>query len=877
MVKSTKLRGVLCLLIALILTVSVFMPTAAMADSALAISAEPEQRQGRTVVTDLRITGLEAPKKGTPFPTEATVVSAEGISWQVAVVWTDEAGLPVEGIAGDGPYYPVIVFFVPAEYSVRGSDGKPGSFLLRLDDSVLALFGTDSVFSIFDADRGITYILSGKANASVAQREAGTVPSLPVPGLPEKFRAPEDSFLNPNYVDPASEESAAETEENPVPAEDTPSEKDGTERPVPADDEGETAKPDITDKDSAVSADPDSRSDAAESRTPEIVSIHCAKKAINAMDIKDLAEVVDMVKYRIQPQAVELLKKSFPAYEEAAAKGQLGSQIGLYVYFGKGENDGVMAHNIGDGSEAAFVAALYDEDKEGRTVFKYMLAVNARFLVEEDDVGDLVVDEKTGKVRLKQEKLDELENTIIHEMMHAFMDDYNRTGMSGTTDPALFSGTGVDGMTAEDQQQFVLKSGFPTWFKEGLATSVENNYAGRFDSYNLLSYAGEGVISEWYTPEILRKAYVTTAFKPNPNGMVDERCFDLANKDCDVYVTGYLACLYLGELAANSAGRTSAYAGADGSDAYKSEVIRDGINAMLERLHNGETLDGIIRDISNGAFADTKDFEQNFIKGNEDSASFCTGYLNYMRALSQDKNRKYLPNGSILYPFDCDFATPLDRTKDGQSKLFQIVDSDDFVPSTADLQDVLDAGTSVSYDEYMNCLKVVQEERTQLAAQQTVIDEIVNAVSPDKKPDQKVVDYITEAVLAAQIVDPETKESIILTARGLSDAEDNSITDAQAEAPDGDAVSGRDEASASPDADSREEDPGAADTAAGDIQEESADDSSGDYSDDGWDGAYDDDSGWDEASGWDEDSGWDEASGWDDDSGWDEASGWDEE
>ena len=235
MVQSKKVRSVLCLLIALILAVSAFLPTGAVADSTLEISAEPEESHGKTAVSDLRITGLEVPQKGSSFPTEATVVTEEGISWQVAVLWTDQNGIPVSGIAGEGPYYPVIVFFVPTEYTVRGIDGKPGSIILRLDDSVLALFGTDSVFSVVDADKNITYILSGKANVSVAQREASTVPSQPVPGLPEKFRAPEDSFRNPNYVDPSIEENTADTEENPGPSEDTSSEKDGTVEPAPAD------------------------------------------------------------------------------------------------------------------------------------------------------------------------------------------------------------------------------------------------------------------------------------------------------------------------------------------------------------------------------------------------------------------------------------------------------------------------------------------------------------------------------------------------------------------------------------------------------------------------------------------------------------------
>ena len=56
----------------------------------------------------------------------------------------------------------------------------------------------------------------------------------------------------------------------------------------------------------------------AEAFIPEIVTIHCSKTATDAMDTQDLAKLVDLIKYRIQPQAVELLRTSFPAYDEAA-------------------------------------------------------------------------------------------------------------------------------------------------------------------------------------------------------------------------------------------------------------------------------------------------------------------------------------------------------------------------------------------------------------------------------------------------------------------------------------------------------------------------------------------------------------------------------
>jgi hypothetical protein len=160
------------------------------------------------------------------------------------------------------------------------------------------------------------------------------------------------------------------------------------------------------------------------------------------------------------------------------------------------------------------------------------------------------------------------------------------------------------------------------------------------------------------------------------------------------------------------------------------------------------------------------------------------------------------------------------------------VDSDDFVPSTADLQDVSDAGTSVSYDEYMNCLKVVEEERTQLAAQQKVIDEIAAAVSPDKELDQDVVDYITKAVTEAQIVDAETKDGIIRTAQGMS----GGVTEDDLDVPE----EGLDESHL----DAWAEDHDDADASVSEAWGEDADNSA-------WD-SMDDDSGWDAASGWDE-------------------------
>ncbi len=765
MKKRMNLCRSLCLLMALLMAVGIGLPVRANAEAPVEIHAGAEEEQNKTVLTDLRITGLSAPQPGQPFPAQATVVSAEGISWQIPVLWTDANGIPVSGIAGEGPYFPVLVFFVPAEYAVRGSNGKIGSFQLTVDPSVLALFGTDNLFSVYDADRGITYILNGKTNAAVVQREESIMPSEPVPGLPEKFQAPKDGYRNPRYIGPVTEEETEAPEEvagepiepaeapMPAPAEEPVNPAPAEEAPLPA---------------------------PAEAFIPEIVTIHCSKTATDAMDTQDLAKLVDLIKYRLQPQAVELLRTSFPAYDEASQNNQLGSQIGLYIFYEKGDKDGIDEHEgIVEGSYASVMAG-YEDREDGSAVYKYILELNARSFIETDEQKNPILDD-TGKARLttKESDLADLEATIIHEMMHAFMDDYNRSGMSGVLDPSVMGYGGGAAQQIVDANEHMKRVGFPGWFLEGLAVSIESNYRFRLEAFNLLSYADPGVFNEWYTPENLKKAYTTTSFRVDPNQPDVPHYFELETgekgingnpeeKSLDArYVTGYLACLYLAELAANREGRTSKYAGADGYTALDSSVLRDGVNTILKRLHEGETLDAVIEDISSGTFADTTDFEQNFIKGSDHSADFCTDFLNHMRSLAQDETREFLPSGSILFPFDSDYSGMFDRTKDGESNLYRIVDSNRLEESTADMSYVTDAGRSLSYNDYVAELRIVEEEKAKLTAQTEIYNAIADEVAPGESLNATVYEYIMNAVFEAQIVDEETRQTILETAKKM--------------------------------------------------------------------------------------------------------------
>ena len=67
-----------------------------------------------------------------------------------------------------------------------------------------------------------------------------------------------------------------------------------------------------------------------------------------------------------------------------------------------------------------------------------------------------------------------------------------------------------------------------------------------------------------------------------------------------------------------------------------------------------------------------------------------------MLRITRENGRSFPANGSVLYPFDVDYLTQIDCTKNAQSGLYQIIDSNDLVGSMANLDGVSDAGKSLS-------------------------------------------------------------------------------------------------------------------------------------------------------------------------------------
>lgn len=212
-----------------------------------------------------------------------------------------------------------------------------------------------------------------------------------------------------------------------------------------------------------------------------LVDLYCSQTAKDAVAAEDLERLVDLVKNRLEPQAVNLLRDSFPCFREAAENGELGEEIGLYIYFVQGDKDGSMAHELEMPAKTiASVSenAWRDEADDQFVHFGYILSVGAENFVLNDAEGNVVVDEN-GKYRLTDDTTD-LENFIIHEMLHAFMRDYNRIGQTGATSPEELLDY-HENITDPDKDWSKYEATFfPNWLKEGLASTVQNNYHYRY-------------------------------------------------------------------------------------------------------------------------------------------------------------------------------------------------------------------------------------------------------------------------------------------------------------------------------------------------------------------------------------------------------------
>ena len=251
----------------------------------------------------------------------------------------------------------------------------------------------------------------------------------------------------------------------------------------------------------------------------------------------------------------------------------------------------------------------------------------------------------------------EVESTSVHEMLHAFMYDYNRNGSLGVS-------SGLE----KDKDKYA----FPDWFCEGSAEAVSGVYAeriGEFTQYmdDNKTYTGEKLFTEYSD-----KSKSTSEL----NGY-------------GAYSVGMLASYYISGLSARE------YNGADFSELYfkDSNLYRNGLDTILSRLNSGQTLDSIINEISDGMYSDTADFEAKFISSaDHESTKACVNLLNYFDSIEKASGSTKNISGSMLSTFG---EYPEDRLKgvSTDNSVYVISDTKESVISSVDREMAIHTGT----------------------------------------------------------------------------------------------------------------------------------------------------------------------------------------
>ncbi len=564
-------------------------------------------------VSNLRVINLEQPRVGNALDTKATIMTDQEVFWEVPVVWIDEKGAIAKAFTPGIELTPVITFFVPNGITIA-QDSANGGFAIKLPEFLDGKFDSSNLLIVEDPSNNITFITTTGISDTLSAMN-GVTPYLQnaissgnsleqinkqkINGAYDyaSYMASNGSWAEPSTGD--SSESASSSDENDSSSDDGPEEMDP-------------------------------------------VLMYCSKSAIDNLGYDNMAMLYNLVSDVILPQVVSELTKAFPAFTESDDGKAIGEKIGLLVYTSEFPDSQASSQ-----TSIAYVSGVPD----GTGAYYYMMGVNAKTLFTKDP--------ETGTYKYNEDERTNLENTVIHEMLHAFMDDYTRAGVVRMPDQS---------------------NDYPGWFCEGIASAVENVYTFRYDQY-----------SKIYNKNLKTSNKKVLEFYNNyseiyPAGTQINHVPDIGTSDDEgnrisAYTMGYMATVYLSFLSQASEN------GTDQSNykSFKSEDLRSGLNSILSRLHEGETLDEVIKDISGGKYENTDDFTAKFVKGEngdgtngdggkenlEDSLAFCTAYLNYMGKVTkklQKTDPNATANGSILLPLDTAAKSPIKKQASKDAK-----------------------------------------------------------------------------------------------------------------------------------------------------------------------------------------------------------------
>lgn len=637
--EASRGKRFLSALLSVALTFSLGTPSLAYAAEKVQVENHTTSSEAQSSVSGITIDKVDAPQAGQALDGMATVTTTEGKEWDVPVLWVrDDQQLATEAEEGR-TYLPAIAFVVPREYQVEGTD----AYTVELSDELAMLFGGHEIVAVYNSATGITYI------------------------LPATLRG---------FFTPAAQDSLA------------------------AQNQGATAPAPVSEPAPAVTAAPRS-----------LVDIYCSKSARDAFTDEDLEWLLNLVLHTLEPQAVELLLSKFPSLGAGAANGAIGREIGMYVYYLTGDQDGIPEHT-GVPAEALAYVTGDPITVDGEVKYAYMIGIDLSSLVQKDKDGNPVRNSE-GKLVIARsgEPMITFNNTIVHELFHALMDDYNRTGMAGSTTLTDIPTDAHGNFLTEEASKVYNRVHFPTWFIEGSASSVENIFTFRYLLFDGLrrSVTDRTTYNEWYDTQTFMYNYLAGVDNDGNPAYYDlgfctgyDNYGNKISNTASAYVSGYLATLYLSNLATKrdpALGPAITYKD-DKIDKISADNLRMGLDAILKRLHDGETLDQVIYDISptdskgDKIYKNTDDFTAKFISGEEDpnnkgqylgefdSQAFVVDFLNYLLWLQKNLPEGERTNGSILFDFDMRYDVPLDENKPTNSEYLVIVDSNENIVST---------------------------------------------------------------------------------------------------------------------------------------------------------------------------------------------------
>ncbi len=609
------------------------------------------------LVRSFTITNLDKPKNGELLDGTATVVTDSGFTWDIPVIWVDKEGnvihlaIEIDNIVRS---YPVLVFYVPDGFTlVSGEDAASD---IQMPDFVIDLIKDNGATTLSMPESGLTYISAllpetdnFKVNVEGPKDDEDSVQSADSSSRDKQEGGSSEADSDPVKPDPINPDPVKPDQVNPDPVKPDPVNPDPV-KPDPINPEPE--KPIITSPTDNEKTPPEVLTSDEDKQ--KLVEAHCDGNVISKIGVEKLAALVNWVKNTLEPEAANLLVNKFPAFKNAAKSNELGKELGLYVFYNDYYGDD---GTVTDRSKTlASIDSVSDSDGD----LQYRLIVNAGgFYRQDEDTGEYVFDGDTAYT--------DLDNTLVHEMMHALMFDYNRTGM-----------TGWQYDKKEDDYNLDSKDDllFPEWFTEGTASTVENMFQYWNDEY--YEYFNNDKRS-LFSEKTLKSSY-----KNNPEFNLD------GGGEGSNYLTGYLACLYLSYLSAKADDKDAITGSLKSKDLrVDSAVIRQGLSNILEDLHEGKTLDDIIAKISEvdgkSLYKDTKDFESKFIvnsSSDDKSLEFCTDLLNYLHKSSSGDN---IANGSILIDFsDTNDALLSKSYLKNKQNVYVPTDDKNYVSSTVD-------------------------------------------------------------------------------------------------------------------------------------------------------------------------------------------------